>query len=639
MGEIITINPDATLASTGLTVVGASAHAATSDSSDATYIDLKEVNDEVHISFANYTIPANKKVLWARIGMRAAIIDPGLGYSFNYTTKLENGNTADAYFYSGVFLQWFLNLIQTAYSDLNPTIGGGFAGGGGWVQADVNAISNYLKIVTNSGSNLTLRIYKMWVELGVISVPSLTNISPVGSGHSKRPTIAWTYNGSGEPQRRSSVYVFTRAVAEAGGFDLTTAIAAGTYVWWNGAPLDSSPFQTVGTDLTPGTEYVAFVAVSKDYAGSDYWSLGAEAAKFTRGPVFKINANPTVTVDAPVTPVTNTNRPTIGAVYADAENNPMTGFQMRVFTAAQYGIGGFDPATSPATFDTGVVSGDPRDGTGRFTSKVEATLANGTYRAYMRVQQSMDSSWSAWSFYTFVINITAPLVPGINVTPSEALGRNRIQVSRNAGGVQPEWYIIERSDDGGVTWAPIRATPVMLAFVGSTVYTHDDYEAPVNSALVSYRATVFEQTLGDVIASPAASTSGLIVNKRVWLKDVDVPADNVQYPVEEAWITRTTPKLRTVHRPIGRTLPVSIAGIGGGETFLMTFVLIGATKYAGLMKLLDKNKVLFVQSSKTSWYADITNVDVNEHLWDELRGEPEGGAWRVSVSFQEVEAP
>jgi hypothetical protein len=89
---------------------------------------------------------------------------------------------------------------------------------------------------------------------------------------------------------------------------------------------------------------------------------------------------PTLTVTSPSpvagASVTTTFRPTITWTFA-GDGLPQHGFRVRVFTAAQYGIGGFNPLTSPATHD----SGDVTSAANSYT--VTSNLSTLTYRAYV----------------------------------------------------------------------------------------------------------------------------------------------------------------------------------------------------------------------------------------------------------------
>lgn len=73
-------------------------------------------------------------------------------------------------------------------------------------------------------------------------------------------------------------------------------------------------------------------------------------------------------------------------------------YQAKLFTAAQYGAGGFDPATSAAAYDSGVVASATLGHT--FTN-----ILPGTYRCYVRAattNQGQDQ-WAAYKFSSFSV--------------------------------------------------------------------------------------------------------------------------------------------------------------------------------------------------------------------------------------------
>jgi hypothetical protein len=83
---------------------------------------------------------------------------------------------------------------------------------------------------------------------------------------------------------------------------------------------------------------------------------------------------------------------------------------MRVFTAAQYGIAGFDPATSPATWDSQEVTSTAASAT------VGSDLVDGTtYRAYVRVSVA-GPVYSVWAFTQFTIALDKPATPDLTAT-------------------------------------------------------------------------------------------------------------------------------------------------------------------------------------------------------------------------------
>jgi len=108
-----------------------------------------------------------------------------------------------------------------------------------------------------------------------------------------------------------------------------------------------------------------------------------------------------------------------------------THYRLRVFSAAQYGAGGFDPATAASTYDTGDVAGSA-------TSLVipNGYLANGgSYRAYARTAQVTNGvvQWTAYSAGpNFNIAATVPVPTSLTPANGATVTGSRPNVSASA---------------------------------------------------------------------------------------------------------------------------------------------------------------------------------------------------------------
>lgn len=128
---------------------------------------------------------------------------------------------------------------------------------------------------------------------------------------------------------------------------------------------------------------------------------------------------PTVTVTAP-TGAQSTSRPIVTWTYSDPEGSAQERYRVRIFTAAQYSAGGFDPAGSGAMHDSGEVF----SGSTSYTLPVD--LLDGlSYRAYVVASDSGSGGrYSAWSpFIGFSMNIPTPAVPELTVTADATSNR------------------------------------------------------------------------------------------------------------------------------------------------------------------------------------------------------------------------
>lgn len=111
---------------------------------------------------------------------------------------------------------------------------------------------------------------------------------------------------------------------------------------------------------------------------------------------------PTTTVSTP-TGTQSTNIPLVSWAHsAGSDGGPQTKYRVKVFSQAQYTAGGFNPATSGATWDSGEV-------TSTATSVNTPALPNGvTYRAYVITSQNIHGTtqWADWtSFSTFTVSL------------------------------------------------------------------------------------------------------------------------------------------------------------------------------------------------------------------------------------------
>lgn len=93
---------------------------------------------------------------------------------------------------------------------------------------------------------------------------------------------------------------------------------------------------------------------------------------------------------------TTSSRPTVAWVYSDSDGDPQAAWHVRIFSAAQFGIAGFDPATSPFTLEM-------KGSSGADTVTANGDLVNGvSYKAYVRVAKSFGIGGFDPSTRTFV---------------------------------------------------------------------------------------------------------------------------------------------------------------------------------------------------------------------------------------------
>ena len=260
-------------------------------------------------------------------------------------------------------------------------------------------------------------------------------------------------------------------------------------------------------------------------------------------------------------PALGTSSPTVTWTHTPgSDGGPQSAYEVKAFTAAQYTAGGFSPDTSAAAYFSGVL-------TGSANSLTIGPLANNTtFRVYVRTAQQINGAahWSAWDYEGFSTNYTPSTVQTVTTVADNDNGRLTVTVNRlnaSAAWVSVE---LERTDDGGTTWVPVRgATGVKAtnthttAWAANAVTVRDDEAG--NGTTVTYRARATTSTgvVGDWTSSTPTSWVKLGV---VWLKDPHSPALNVAIDVSDMpQPTRTVPQ--GIHNVIGASQPVVVSDV------------------------------------------------------------------------------
>lgn len=307
-----------------------------------------------------------------------------------------------------------------------------------------------------------------------------------------------------------------------------------------------------------------------------------------------IVAQPTVTVSAPTGTITNSAAPDVTWAYADTDNETQAYYQIKVFTAAQYGAGGFNASTSTATYDSGQVASSDQ------TAVVGDLLLNGTYRAYVRVAKVVNGSpfFSDYAFSAFVLNNTVPSVPLLSAAWNSSLGKATLTVTGQAvtGSLVSQYFDVHRSDDDGVIYAGIRngenVTP-NASFIGTAV----DYEAP--RGLVAYyraRAVGVDSSSNEFPSAWSTVQQVLITNDETWwFKAVEEPEYNLGSVRVLAQLDTNIEEPNTVFRPLGSTRPIVVAGPLQGEDGIYSIKTITEEEWDDFYPMLNYQGTILVQ--------------------------------------------
>lgn len=302
---------------------------------------------------------------------------------------------------------------------------------------------------------------------------------------------------------------------------------------------------------------------------------------------------PSVVVTAPPS-IAGTTSPTVAWTHtpgSDAQTG-QTKYQVRVFSAAEYGIGGFNPATSPASYDSGIV---PSNAASAVSAPLSASL---TYRAYVSTAQTTNGvdQWAPWAFTQFSFNVTPPRVATVVATPNNTTGTVGVTVTRDGTGLAWESVGLEASYDGGVTWNPVRGTTGGVPITDPNTFTATDYEAP-NGKPAQYRARATRTVGGTPLTSDWVLSNVVTWTAdspcQIWLKDPSHPSRNIHLDAQmpDVLYDRTV----GVFRPVGAFYPVVVSDVLQAGTSTIT-VVTRTDAEAAALHLIATGTVLLLQT-------------------------------------------
>lgn len=359
------------------------------------------------------------------------------------------------------------------------------------------------------------------------------------------------------------------------------------------------------TDILVGSSSMAVTDAEAD-------TLGAAAAATSYDVrVYKLWTNvtyltkPVPDVTAPTGSITTTNRPTVTWTntldYATATGDyPQTAYEVKIFTDAQYLAGGFDPSTSASTVETGVLTG------AGLSWQPDSPLPDDTYRAYVRVAQTVRATndlWSDWDYSGFTLAVSPPAVPTITVTADNTNARNKIELHDQTGAATTDSLELQRSTDGGTTWAPVRLDTDTAGVIAATDATVYDYEGG-NGETVSYRARALHDYSGVYAASAwTATKTSAWTSTEWWLKNPRVPSLNAAITVRsQAEYKR--PARRGIFQPLGANNAIAITDTRGADTGQIVIKCDTDADAAALDALLDSGDILLVQAPADHHFTD-----------------------------------
>lgn len=343
-----------------------------------------------------------------------------------------------------------------------------------------------------------------------------------------------------------------------------------------------------------------------------------------------IESQPTVSgISSPSGTISSTSAPTVEWLYSDPEAGAQAFYQVKVFTAAQYGAVGFDPETSEATWDSGQVASSDT------ATVVSALLINGAYRCYIRAAKSINGTpfWSAWAFSVFTQSCTPPTTPAIDAAFDELTGGVEFTLTgANPVGFASQYFELQKSLDDA-TWVDTRNGAAIVpdaAYVG----TETDYEN-LRDAVTYYRVRAVGVQGENYVTSDWSVVQQIYVSNDGlwWLKVLDdhtlnVSGVRVQGPLE---IEVLEPNVVT--RPIGRSRPVVVSGLVQGKDGQFVIKAVSDDEWALLEPaLLAQSKILVQDPFGAQKYIRVISRSCTYEAFGAAR------VRTVTVAYVEVEA-
>jgi hypothetical protein len=306
-----------------------------------------------------------------------------------------------------------------------------------------------------------------------------------------------------------------------------------------------------------------------------------------------VSTQPTVTVSAPTGTITTTTAPDVTWAYADTDNETQAFYELKIFSAAQYGAGGFSALTSTATYESGEIASSDN------TAVVGDLLLSGTYRAYVRVAKAVNGSpfYSNFAFSQFTVTVTPPSVPTLSAAWNSSLGRATLTVTGTSpSGYVSQYFEVERSDDDGVTYQAVRYGENIIpnaSHIGVAV----DYEAP--RGIVAYyraRAVGVDSSSNEFPSAFSTIQQVLITNDQTWwFKVIDDPALNIGDVRVLAQLDTNIEEPNTVFRPLGSTRPIVVAGPLQGEDGIYSIKTLTEVEYDAFYPVMTHQGTILVQ--------------------------------------------
>jgi len=289
---VVTIRPNSTVqigVGTNTVTGAASASAAWSDNSDASYVQLtarcRNDTQVIRVGFPTPSIPAGAKVLSVGLRRRVATV----ASASTQPVGLHWFRTLE-----GVIQIWgqALTPYKDPFTSLCPTdtAGGTFVveslgsittapSGAAWDPTTNLATGNFFYDYGRGddiGGNH--QVSEVYIDVTYQQLSTVTVTAPTGTVATTRPTVKWTYaSPDSQPQQSYQVMVYSAAQVAAGGF----APFVSTPLQDSGEILGEDQLWMLTADLADGT-YSAYVRATSKWSGPGSFPTAIASTTWTR---------------------------------------------------------------------------------------------------------------------------------------------------------------------------------------------------------------------------------------------------------------------------------------------------------------------------------------------------------------------
>lgn len=282
-------------------------------------------------------------------------------------------------------------------------------------------------------------------------------------------------------------------------------------------------------------------------------------------------------------------------------------------------------------------------GTNTIDVTLPVSLPNGTYKTYARAIRHRENELEvaadqigAWSSAaTLTMTVTPPNAPTITASADNSQGRVELTITpvASSGYINP-YFTVERSEDAGVTWTPVRGLTVVSCSFGIPSLRYD-YEAPRGQA-VRYRARVSAYTSGVLNTSNPSGSASATLTATTWnLKCPQAPNLNM---IGVTVINNPSENLNEdvgIFRPDNRRYPVVVSGSLTGWDGDLNIITLNGNEWEQVKALLEAKAVLYLESP----FGWSKYIRLSGERRTTLRGTATTPRRDISVQYVETASP